>query len=181
MDVRARPNLWIGASAMRRWLASPFAQDGDILVEDTHETTVGGYVNTTLGDRWALSFEARNEHFRLDEAANSDLPDEVSTTALPLSLRWFGASGLFASIDATYVYQSIRQTADAPDASDDGLLLGGSVGYRLPNGRGVVTLAGGNLLDQELEIRDQVFNTARPQGPLYARDFTLFLTGTFVW
>ena len=100
---------------------------------------------------------------------------------MPLSLRWFSASGLFTSVDAAYVRQSITEFPGAPERSSDGILLGGSIGYRLPNGRGVITLEGGNLLDQDLGFRDQIFNTARLQDTLYPRERSLFLTGTFVW
>ena len=111
----------------------------------------------------------------------SNLPDQVNTTAVPLSLRWFDESGLSPrSTPPTSTSPSPRPPS-APQRDEDGLLLGGSVGYRLANGRGVIALEGRNLLDQDLEIRDQTFNTPRPQGPLYARDLAIFLTGTFVW
>jgi hypothetical protein len=45
----------------------------------------------------------------------------------------------------------------------------------------MVTLAAGNLLDRQLEISDATFNTPSPQGPLFARERTILLTGTVVW
>jgi hypothetical protein len=185
VDARPRPNLWIGASAVRRWIDTPVRvlsppDDTFFEIEGTRETTIGGYVNATLGDHWALALDARHERFRLEEE-ESDLPDQVQTTFVPLSLRWFDGSGLFTSLDAAYVRQSITGPFNAPERHDDGFLLGGSAGYRLANGRGVIALEGRNLLNQDLEIRDQIFNTPRPQGPLYARELAIFLTGTFVW
>lgn len=185
LDARLWRNLWVGAAATRRWIDTPrqdFSASGDpvITTEATRETTIGGYVNATLSDSWALSVEPQHERFRVQEDL-SDLPDKVATTSLPVSLRWFDESGLFASADTAYVHQSVAQFSGAPERSEDGVLVGASLGFRLPNGHGVVALEARNLLDEELGIRDQAFNTPRPQGPLYARDRAIFLTGTFVW
>jgi tetratricopeptide (TPR) repeat protein len=182
VDVRARPNLWIGAAGTRRWLDTPRGvTDDSFTIVETRETTIGGYASATLGDHWALSLEARHEMFQLKGEGLNLLPHKVNTTSVPLSLRWFDENGLFTSVDAVYVHQTLTESPGAPQRDEHGVLLGGSVGYRLENGRGVIALEGGNLLDQNLEIRDPTFVTTRPQGPLYARDFAIFLTGTFVW
>ena len=110
VDARARPNLWIGAAATRRWIDTP--------VEDTERRALL-HRGDPRDDRrrlcqrdarrsLGLSLEARHEQFRLEEE-DFDLPDTVDTTLVPLSVRWFGESGLFTSIDASYVHQSLTE------------------------------------------------------------------------
>lgn len=176
IDGRPRPDLWIGVSAMRRWIGSP-VETGTISIQETRETTIAGYVNATLSDRWAVALDVQHERFELGDGLLSDLPDQVNTTAVPVSFRWFDGSGLYASLDAAYVHQSVTD----PKRKDDGVLVGGSIGLRLANGRGVIALEGRNLLDEQLEVRDQIFYTPLTQGPTFARQRAIVLAGTFVW
>lgn len=177
-DARAGADLWLGAAATRRWIDTPLFGTDTFSGKD--ETTLSGYVNATLGDDWAVAFEIWKQRFQADDG-DPNLPAKVDTTLVPISARWFGECGLFTSIDASWIRQSWTQEARSPSASDSGVLLGGSVGYRFPNGRGIITLSAGNLLDQRLAVGDPTFATASPQGPLYPRERTIVLGGTVVW
>lgn len=183
IDARAGRRLWLGMELTRRWIDTPvdtLSGEGgpSVAIEETRETALSAHASATLGSRWALSAELRHQRFRLLRR-QSELPLEADTTALPVSLRWFHPSGVFASADLALVHQRVRETAAAPSRTDEGVLLGGSVGYRLPAGRGVIALEAANLLDQDLLFRDQAFNTPRPQGLAFARDRAVFLTATF--
>lgn len=183
LDARPLPWLWVGAEGMRRWIDSPIittdvSAGPSLEIEKTTETTVLAYVNATPGPQWAVSAELQHQSFRLEERA-SDLPDAVDTTTLPLTVSWFGTNGLFGTVEAAYLRQSVRATGGSSRRSEEDVLLGASVGYRLPNRRGIIALEAANLLDSDLDIRDPAFSSPRPRGLSFARDRSISLTATF--
>jgi outer membrane receptor protein involved in Fe transport len=47
-----------------------------------------------------------------------------------------------------------------PDGEDDFMLFDAAIGYRLPDRRGIISLEGRNLLDEDFSYQDDNFRTS---------------------
>lgn len=89
-----------------------------------------------------------------------------------MSLSYFGPSGFFTGLGATYVDQEIRRSPMATQASGDDqfVVVDASIGYRFSKRRGVVSLAVKNLFDTEFNYRDDSYREFRDEpstGPYF--------------
>ena len=74
--------------------------------EDGDENNINTYVNWTVSDSWVLGVEFLYDWFRRsDDLINIDRPRprESETISVPVSLRYFGQSGVFAGVSGTVV------------------------------------------------------------------------------
>jgi hypothetical protein len=89
------------------------------------------------------------------------VPEKLETFSVPLGIRYFHPSGVFAGFTTTYVNQHVRRTPGNffgfAEGRDDFFLLDAAVGYRLPNRLGIVSLQVSNLLDEEFSYQDDSF------------------------
>ena len=84
---------------------------------------------------------------------------------MPLAVRYFHRSGLFAGLGVTYVDQEVRRSPFAlfADGSDNFVVVDASAGYRLPNRLGVISLEASNLLDEKFQFQDDNFREFRDE------------------
>jgi hypothetical protein len=132
----------------------------------------------TLGDRWALGARAEYDYFGLDDdPLGQDDPEKVRTWLFPLTARWFHPTGLFAEASATFLYQDVARGGEATfDEGDDNTwLLGGAVGWRLPERRGLVALQVANLLDSSFHYQDENFRTNEDFSSPFIPERTILL------
>jgi tetratricopeptide (TPR) repeat protein len=105
------------------------------------------------------------------------LPLELETFSVPIGLRYFAPSGLFASVAGTYVDQKLLRDADpqadgtqAGEFSDAFFVVDLGVGYRFPNRTGAISLDARNLLGEEFMYQDDSFREFRDEpstGPYF--------------
>ena len=108
--------------------------------------TFGGHVTKTFGSAFAVAIEPEVSVSTSTEAFQlSDLDSVV----IPATATWFDPRGFFAQGRASYVDQTGVSDTGARIA-DSGVIVDAAVGYRLPAGRGVVSLDVLNVLDQDL-------------------------------
>ena len=125
---------------------------------DWKERQGRAYVNWTPDPRWALSADYMYE--RQDRELH--LVKEVTTHRVPLSARFFHPSGVFATATGTYYDQSGQffrngeapSTATPTSGSDRFWIFDASVGYRLPDRWGIVSIEGKNLFDRSFQYQD---------------------------
>jgi opacity protein-like surface antigen len=125
---------------------------------DWKERQGRAYVNWTPDPRWALSADYLYE--RQDRELHP--VKEVTTQRIPLSARFFHPSGVFATATGTYFDQSgeffrIGQapSTDMPTSgSDQFWIFDASVGYRLPDRWGIVSIEARNLFDRSFQYQD---------------------------
>ena len=91
--------------------------------------------------------------------------DRMRLIELPVSFRYFWITGLRAGVTVTGVDQ--EGEFDDPigvsvPGSDTFWLLDATIGYRLPNRMGTLTLEGKNLLDEEFQFQE-VAQTVAPR------------------
>jgi outer membrane receptor protein involved in Fe transport len=83
----------------------------------------------------------------------------MRTQRLPLELRYFGAQGLTAGVRASWVHQEgvfgVRFPSGQLKPGEDRFsVVDLSLGYRLPNRRGVLSFNVDNAFDEDFHFQD---------------------------
>lgn len=168
IDARLTNSLWAGAEATYDDMDAPDDDAGG--GKDVDETRVRGYLNATLGENLSLAFEPSWSRLTSDIVM---VEPELQTLELPLTMSYFGESGLFGSVRGTFVSQD---GADAvKDFGDDFFVLDASLGYRFPDQRGLLTLEARNIFDADFGYEERQLLNDFAADPRYARERAILL------
>ena len=88
----------------------------------------------------------------------------------PLSVRYFDPSGFFAVAGMQYIDQSVNHQSDNghnDESWGNAWLLDASIGYRLPQRRGIISLDVNNILDQNFHWQNDTFRSSEQQNRLF--------------
>ena len=176
LDVRLTDTLYLGLEGSRRNLEVPaFVTQSSFVTEDRDEDLLDAYLYWIPHVRWVLSSEAILDRFKSEESLDPDLPKEVDTFSVPLGVRYFDPSGIFAAVTGTYVYQDVdrRAGAEAPEGKDGFFLFDAALGYRLPKRVGLISIEVRNLLNQGFNFQDDNFRTSEDRNPPFVPDRTI--------
>mgnify|MGYP001459904253 CR=1 FL=1 len=177
-DARLPFGLRGGIEGLWRSLDIPNdAGDGRVTTQ-ADEWRAETYLFATVGERWAIGARVGFDHFKLDdEPLGRNEPERVQTWLFPLTARWFHPSGLFAEASATFLHQQVSRGDEATfaDGTDSTWLLGGAVGWRLPERRGMVALQVANLLDSKFDYQDDSYRTNEEIGSRFIPERTILL------
>jgi tetratricopeptide (TPR) repeat protein len=161
LDQRLGQDLFAGLELSARDLTVPVISlaDPDATVDvDEEEQLARAYLYWTPTDRLALSAEYQFERLIRDpNALNVEGIRDAETHRVPIEIRFFHPTGVFAATRVTLVHQEghFQNSLGAIVAGDDTFWVwDASLGYRFPNQRGLVSLEARNLLDEE-EFRFQ--------------------------
>ena len=185
LDWRLTKDLSVGAEATWRDLDEPVFDNGDVVFEDRDEQFHRAYLNWTPLPELALSGEFVFDRYTSKEGLDVNLPKKVRTISVPLVARYFHPSGFFTGVGATYVRQKVDRPAASTrgEGTDDFVVVDASVGWRLPNRRGIISLVGRNLLDRKFRFQDDSFREFKDEpsiGPyIPARTFLAQFTLNF--
>ena len=168
LDWRATEELRFGIEASTREIESigTTPDGGD---ENLDESDVAAYGYWILSDDLTLSFQPQFDRFTSDDTGT--YPNRVDTWLAPLELRYFAPSGVFAFARGTYLVQDLDRGNDSsPDRFEHGVnfLVDAGIGYRFPFGRGAAVLAVTNLLDEDLQYRDDNYRTNQDRATRFA-------------
>ena len=174
-------DLSVGAEATWRDLDVPFFEDDDAVFEDQDEQYHRFYVYWTPLSEVALSAEFVYDRLEAEVGNATDafgFPKKLETISVPVSVRYFHPSGVFAGASVSYVDQDVRRSAAATGAegSDQFVVVDAAIGWRLPKRIGIVSLEVRNLFDKEFDYQDdsfREFQDAPAIGP-YIPDRTIF-------
>jgi len=100
---------------------------------------------------------------RFNAETTRDIPRNLDTYSVPISLRYFSPTGLFANLGATFVAQNSdrRHGSAFMDGHTDFVTVDAGLGYRLPDRRGVISLQATNIFDTHYEYQDDGFREFR--------------------
>jgi tetratricopeptide (TPR) repeat protein len=161
LDQRIGDELFAGIELSARELTVPVISlaDPETTIDvDQDEKLARAYLYWTPTDRLALSAEYQFERLERDEnALNVEALRDVSTHRVPLEIRFFDPSGLFAAARATYVHQEghFQDSSGVINPGDDSFwIVDASLGYRFDHQRGLVSLEARNLLDEQFQFQD---------------------------
>jgi tetratricopeptide (TPR) repeat protein len=153
MDARIIENGFLGFEFTRKNIWTP--QQGDRFNDDfRREDFYRAYANVALSKHWALTAEFRHDQ---DVMLNYTL----ETNAIPLAIKFFHDTGLYAQTGPTVVWQDASYGAGSR-LDTDFVLLDAAIGYRLPHRIGIVSLEGRNLLDDRFLYQDANFKASDP-------------------
>jgi outer membrane receptor protein involved in Fe transport len=162
IDWRVMTDFAMGLEWSERNLKIPAIDiDGDAVFEDQDEETYRAYAYWTPSIRWALTLEGVYDTFR--NAENSVLaaivPDRVRTVTIPAKATYFHPSGLFGTVGATYVDQEVARPPSSTfaEGQDSFALVDLAIGYRLPQRRGILSIAIHNVFDEQFYYQDNNF------------------------
>ena len=141
--------------------------------EDRDERLHRVYLYWTPTDRISATAEVIYDDYE-SEFTDSDLPEKVRTVSVPLGVRYFAPSGLFAGVGGTYVDQEVERAASSmlADGSDNFFLVDFAVGYRFPKRRGVASLEVKNVFNEKFKYQDDSYrgNPDEPStGPYFPK------------
>ena len=183
LDVTATQNLELQLEASRRRLALPIlADNAQVDTEAQKETALRLSLAWRISPRLALHGEILAEGFERQSEFLSG-PADIRTHTTTLGLRYFYPNGVFASLNATAVWQKVASLNDTAlvENTEKFALLDAAFGMRLPGHMASITLTGKNLLDKKFTYQDANFRTPDQQSPPFipARSILLQLNIAF--
>ncbi|MEO8628546.1 MAG: TonB-dependent receptor [Betaproteobacteria bacterium] len=171
LDYRFTPTLFGGIEMVGRKLSWPLtiSETGDVQFDERTERSGLIYVYWLPAD-W-LSFSTHPTYLRHERA---NLFGELKSAELPLSVRLFLPSGVWAAVTLTGVWQKgqfVGPGGGLVDGADHFWTADALIAYRFPQRRGTVSLQMTNLLNRTFRFQDIVFGTPRfvPQRQVLMR------------
>jgi tetratricopeptide (TPR) repeat protein len=159
IDHKLTANSFIGAEVSRWKLSVPIAPQ--LPNFHTNETFARTYWYWTPSDWFTVSAEYHYER-RDDEEFEGFPAQKMATQSVPVEVRFFHPTGVFALARATVVDQSGRfedvDTGELEHGSDWFWVADAAVGYRFPGRRGLVALEIENLFDEHFQFQDIDFD-----------------------
>ncbi len=162
LDARLSESVYGGIEATRRDLDEIVVPPPDRVVsENVHETAARAYLYWAAGRQWALTGEILYDLYDRNDSA-FDRPNDVKTLALPLGVRYFSPTGIFAGAGVSFVHQDVsrRRDSELPEGSDNFYVVDAAIGYRFPHRRGLISLGVQNLLDHNFKYQDDNYRKA---------------------
>lgn len=165
-DLALTPRAFAGVELARRRAETPAAVViGPVRVLSTgDETQDRAYFYWTPTQK--LSVSAEYQHDRFQDSLEPPIPGVpplrfftyMRIRRLPVELRYFGVKGLTAGVRASLVHQEgdfvTSPFFSLAPGEDIFTVVDASLGYRLPNRRGVLSLNVANLFDEEFRFQD---------------------------
>jgi len=183
LDAAISPRLYAGLQFSQRNLSVPIdiLGTGQFMFESQTQHVDRGYLYWTAGSHWSGNLEVQYEQIERDPtlAAATLRPDQITTLAVPATIRYFQGSGVapgfFAALGATYVHQRVGlpPSSTFPKDSEYFVVVDAAVGYRLPNRLGILSLQVSNLFDEQFLCQDFNLNSAEPSNPRFAQSRTI--------
>ncbi|HEU4617237.1 MAG TPA: FecR domain-containing protein [Gammaproteobacteria bacterium] len=180
VDHRFSSDLYTGGEVSLRKLSEPLTVPGlapFTFLADVRDSSARAYAYWTPSTKLAVSGRFEYEHVDSGGVALPDGFTDVETRRLPLSARYFHPSGFSAGATATWISQSgdfapmfVGPNLPIEHGEDRFWTLDLSLGYRLPNRRGIVSLDVSNVLDQDFRFQD-----IDPENPRILPERTVLL------
>ena len=165
VDQTLSDNLFGGLSMSWRDLGIPV--ENKKFQFDQEERFHRAYLYWTPTTNLSIRTEYSFEQIRLDlsEAPTSPLPSKITTHKVPLGIRYFHPSGIFAQLKTTYINQrTVFDFFKTDSGHDQFWLVDTAVGYRFPKRLGILTIGVKNLFDKQFSFEGYNFSTASAIG-----------------
>jgi tetratricopeptide (TPR) repeat protein len=172
LDGHYRKRIFSGFEISSRDLQVPLFFQNGVSLNDQKEKLYRAYLYGLPDNKWAVKSEIQFEQFSRDKTITG--PRTIDTLSIPVNLSYFNFHGLFFSLTGTFVRQEIDRLENVNNRTENFFLFDASLGYRLPNRRGIISLDARNLFDQSFLFRNLHFQTAEPINPIYLPARTIF-------
>jgi tetratricopeptide (TPR) repeat protein len=172
LDGHYRKRIFSGFEISSRDLQVPLFFQNGVSQNEQKEKLYRAYLYALPDNKWAVKSEIQFEQFSRDKTITG--PRTIDTLSIPVNLSYFNFHGLFFSLTGTFVRQEIDRLENVTNRTENFFLFDASLGYRLPNRRGIISLDARNLFDQSFLFRNLHFQTAEPINPIYLPARTIF-------
>lgn len=172
MDTQLGDKLFGGFEISSRDLHVPIHFFRNVSFENQKEHLYRGYVYGLLHKRWTAKSEIQFEKFSRAETTAG--PHQIDTLSIPTGIDYFNPQGFFANVTGTFVHQEVGRKGVLNEGIDKFFLVDASVGFRLPNRRGIISLEGRNLFDEYFLYRNANFMTPELINPRFIPTRTIF-------
>ncbi len=181
LDAYFTKSIYGGLEVSERDLKVPFA-DGVtaalLASEKQQERLYRSYLYWLPHVHWTINGEFQFERYTRNATSigGADKPFQIQTLSAPLAINYFHPSGFFSKFTTTYVQQNLKRLAASSlrDGTDDFVLFDAAIGYRLPNRRGLVSLEGRNLSNEDFFYRNVNFQINEAITPRFIPTRTIF-------
>lgn len=173
LDLEMTKNLLGGVEGTWHDLEIPLF-GAPIQFLDRREAHYRAYLSWMFRESWAAGAAYWFDRFR-NEAVG---PEKLDTVRLPISVRYFSASGGIVMGEAVYLRQEVSSGGPAAAERDRSLLMNMMVGFRLPKRIGLITFEVKNLFDRNFRYQDTNFLRAEPVYPEFIPDRTVLARAT---
>ncbi len=173
LDAHHRNKVFTGFEISSRDLKVPVHSSRSSSFQDQKENLYRAYLYGLLHTNWTAKSEIQLEKF--SRAETSAGPHNIDTFSIPTEVDYFNPRGFFANLTGTFVHQKIDRQGDQNEGIDKFFLVDASVGYRLPNRRGIVSLEARNLFDESFLFRNINFQTSEPVNSRFVPTRTIFV------
>lgn len=181
LDARIVSKLYGGLEASARDLDVPIFRPPPSIslsrMVKQHEQLHRAYLYWLPHPYWAVRGEIQFERFTQSPDNAGGNPYRIETLSAPVSLNYFDPSGIFAKLTTTYVRQEVARLDSTNVGVDGFVLLDTAIGYRLPKRRGILSLEGRNLFNEDFFYRNINLQQSEPNfyNLRYSPDRTFFL------
>ncbi len=168
LEHRVHRTLYTGLSTSRRKSEQPryeVVNSGTNLTSPNllDEKNYEAYLFWAINQRLALSTRLLHEAM----TQSPEPPQELNTLRVPLGLSYFGPNGIYATVTATYVEQSI-ESSNAIEVNEDRFWnVDTSLGYKLPKRIGAIRLSVKNLFNEDFNFQDSNYAISEPLASEY--------------
>ena len=174
-DGHYQNKIFSGFEISKRDLSSPrFSGNGNFLDHD--ESLYYGYLYGILHKNWTARSEARFERF----SRPLDKLQLIDTLSVPIGIDYFSEKGIFANLTGTFVRQKVKREGNVEnEGTEKYFLIDASLGYRLPNRRGILSLEARNLFDEHFLFQHINYSTSQAVDSRFVPTRTIFARVTF--
>ncbi|WP_292919482.1 TonB-dependent receptor [Nitrosomonas sp.] len=172
LDAHHGNKVFTGFEISSRDLRVPVHSSRSSSFQDQKENLYRAYLYGLLHTNWTAKSEIQFEKF--SRAETSAGPHQIDTLSIPTGVDYFNPQGFFANLTGTFVHQKIDRQGNQNEGVDKFFLVDASVGYRLPNRRGIVSLEARNLFDESFLFRNINFQTSEPVNSRFVPTRTIF-------
>jgi len=175
LDAYLKNNIYGGVEISRRELDVPIfsertasggsafdLKDALVTIQQQQEELYRAYLYLIPSSNWTIKSEPYFEKF--DRSITSNLPTEINTLVMPISINYFNPSGIFSALSGAFVRQDLKRLENFATEKNSGVseffMIDAVIGYRMPNRMGMVSLEGRNLLDEDFSFRNINFQQA---------------------
>ena len=160
-DQSIADSLIAGVEWSRRDITVPLDFTGETYNWDERAAEAHVYWAPTADIALTLAYQ-EDEFTRPLPFPGKELIRDIRTQTVPLGIAVYLRSAFFGRLTVSYVRQTGRffflaAGADPVPASDSFWIADASIGYRLPNRRGTLSLDGRNLFDEQFRFQETDF------------------------
>ena len=162
LDINVTKTVYAGVEAYTRSFSEPVLQPDEEERVNRDEDLYRAYVYWTPHLEWAVTGEFQYDRYKT-QLRDASFPEEVTSFSAPLSISYFSHTGLFGDLSGTLVHQDVvyRSAPANKDGNSTFFVVDATIGFRLPERRGLLSLQVRNLFDTRTQFEDDTYREFR--------------------